>query len=81
MRKEFFVYLYEKMRVNPDIFALTGDLGFGGFDKIQQDLPKQFVNCGAAEQTMLDMACGLAVGGKIPVCYSITTFLLYRGFY
>ena len=80
MRPEFFKILYEKMRANPDIIALTGDLGFGGFDKIQQDLPKQFVNCGAAEQTMLDMACGLAVSGKIPICYSITTFLLYRGF-
>jgi len=80
MRPEFFKVLYERMRKNPDVYALSGDLGFGGFDAIQKDLPKQFVNCGAAEMTMLDMACGLAVKGKIPICYSITPFLLYRGF-
>jgi len=29
---------------------------------------------------MLGMACGLALDGKIPVCYSMTPFILYRPF-
>jgi len=80
MRREFFVELYNHMKDNPLIWALTGDLGYGGFDRIQRDFPDRFINVGAAEQTMLDMAVGLAYEGKIPVVYSITPFLLYRGF-
>jgi transketolase len=68
------------MQANPNVIALTGDLGYGGFDKIRDDFPDRFINCGASEQSMLDMACGLAIEGKIPVVYSITPFLLYRGF-
>lgn len=80
MRKEFFKYLYELMKENKDIVVLTGDLGYGGFDKIRDEFPDRFVNCGAAEQAMMDIAVGLALEGKIPVVYSITPFLLYRPF-
>ena len=80
MRIEFFKYLYELMKANPNIWALTGDLGFIGFDKIRDEMPDRFINCGAAEQSMLDIACGLAMEGKIPIVYSITSFLLYRPF-
>lgn len=80
MRREFFKYLYELMKKNKDIFALTGDLGYIGFDKIRDEFPDRFINCGAAEQAMMDIAVGLALNGKIPVVYSITPFLLYRPF-
>src|SRR3990167_9861889 len=68
------------MRENPDIFALTGDLGYIGFDKIRDDFPDRFINCGASEFAMLGIACGLALEGKTPFVYSITSFLLYRAF-
>ena len=80
MRKDFFKYLYDLMKDNPNIWSLTGDLGYGGFDKIREDFPDRFINCGAAEQSMLQIACGLALEGKIPFVYSITPFLLYRPF-
>lgn len=80
MRKDFFVLLYDLMKENPNIWALTGDLGYGGFDKIREDFPDRFVNTGAAEQSLLQIACGLALEGKIPFVYSITPFLLYRPF-
>lgn len=60
------------------IWAITGDLGYGGFDKIRQDFPDRFINTGAAEQSMMGIACGLAISGKIPFVYSITPFLLFR---
>lgn len=80
MRNDVFPILYSLMQNDTDIVVLTGDLGYLGFDKIRDDFPDRFYNVGAAEQTMLDMAVGLALSGKKPVCYSITPFLLYRGF-
>lgn len=80
MRRAFFKQLYEQMKTNDKIYALTGDLGFGGFDKIKEEFPDRFINCGASEFAMIGIACGLALEGKIPFCYSITPFLLYRPF-
>lgn len=71
--------LYNEMISNQDIIVLTGDLGYGQFDKIRSDFPDRFINTGAAEQSLLDIACGIALEGKIPVVYTITPFLL-RGF-
>ncbi len=68
------------MEKDSNIFFLTGDLGFGLADSIMKDFPDRAINCGASEQCMLDMACGLALEGKIPFVYTITPFLIYRGF-
>lgn len=80
MRRLFFKLLYDHMKRDKRIFALTGDLGYIGFDRIRDDFPDRFLNTGAAEQAMIGIACGLAMSGKIPVVYSITPFLLYRPF-
>ena len=80
MRKEFFKALYDEMKINPDIYFITGDLGYGLADQIRIDFKDRFINTGAAEQTMMGVAIGLALEGKIPVVYSITPFLLYRPF-
>lgn len=61
------------------IYAVTGDLGFGGFDSIMRNYPERFLNTGASEQAALDICVGLYLSGKIPVFYTITPFLL-RGF-
>jgi transketolase len=66
------------MAKNKDIWVVTGDLGYGMFDKIRDDYPERFVNVGAAEQAGIGVACGLALKGKIPIFYSITPFALYR---
>lgn len=80
MRRSFADSLLSHAIVNPNIFLLTGDLGYKVFDEFQHVIPTQFINCGASEQAMMDMAVGLAYGGKIPVVYSITPFLIYRPF-
>ena len=80
MRKTFSKYLYDEMAVNPDIYLVTGDLGYGLWDKIRLDFSNRFYNVGSAEQLMMGSAVGLAMEGKIPVVYSITPFLLYRPF-
>ena len=80
MRGWFAGELYNQMISNPDIIVLTGDLGFGLFDKIKKDFSNRFINCGASEQAMLGLAVGMTYRGKIPVVYSITSFLLSRGY-
>lgn len=76
MRGWFAYELYQLMKEDKDIFLLTGDLGFGMLDKIQEDFPERFINCGASEQAMLGIAVGLALEGKKPFCYTITSFYL-----
>jgi len=80
MRRDFSSRLHLEMSQNKDIVVLTGDLGYGLWDKIRLDYPKRFFNVGSSEQLMVGIASGLAMEGKIPVVYSITPFLLYRPF-
>lgn len=80
MRGYFAGALLERMKKDKNIVLITGDLGFGMMDKIREELPGQFLNAGASEQAMLGIASGMTYRGKTPVVYSITPFLLYRGF-
>ena len=80
MRKDFSKLLHNEMALEPDIVLITGDLGYGLWDKIRIDYPNRFFNVGSSEQLMMGVAVGLAMEGKIPLVYSITPFLLYRPF-
>lgn len=80
MRKQFAEFLHNEMAVNENIYLLTGDLGYGLWDRVKIDYPDRFINTLSSEQLMLGMACGLAMEDKIPVVYSITPFVLYRPF-
>tara|TARA_R100000030_G_scaffold16901_2_gene11337 strand:+ start:201 stop:680 length:480 start_codon:yes stop_codon:yes gene_type:complete len=80
VRKTFVKLLHNEMRNNKKIILILGDLGYGHFDEIREEFPNRVLNPGAAEQLMLGMACGLAMEGFIPVCYSMTPFILYRPF-
>lgn len=80
MRKTFASVMHEEMSRNPNIYLLFADVGYGILDDLRKDFPDRTINTGAAEQLMIGMAVGLAQEGKIPVCYTITPFLLYRPF-
>lgn len=80
MRRDFAKQLYQIMSNDANVILITGDLGYGMFDKIRDDFPEQYYNVGAAEHSMLAMAVGLAIEKKIPIVYSITPFLLFRPF-
>lgn len=80
MRHQFVHYLIDEMRANDKIVMLTGDLGYGLFDTLKEEFPERFFNVGSCEQLMIGMAVGLSYEGWIPLCYSITPFLLYRPF-
>lgn len=68
------------MDKNSKIYLITADLGYGVLDDIFRDFPDRAINVGASEQLMVGLATGLAHAGLEPVCYSISSFLLYRPF-
>jgi transketolase len=80
MRKMFAQLLHTEMQNNPDIYLITGDLGYGLWDQIRDDFPTRFFNVGSSEMAMMGAGIGLAMEGKIPYVYSITPFAIYRPF-
>jgi len=80
LRRRFADKIYIAMKKNKNIVIVTGDLGYRIWDQIRREFPNRFFNVGASEQAMIGIAVGLSLGGKIPVVFSITPFLLYRPF-
>jgi transketolase len=78
MRKEFVVKVLDLMNRDKEIIFLTGDLGFGTFEVIQDKFPDRFYNVGIAEQNMIGVACGLGLVGKKVIVYSIANFATLR---
>lgn len=68
------------MEEDDTIRVITADLGFGILDNIRNMFPNKFYNVGAAEHLMIGVAIGMANEGLKPVCYSMSSFLLYRPF-
>jgi len=78
MRKAISKHIDQVMQEDEDIIVLLGDLGFGIFDTLRLKYPERIINCGIAEQNMIGVASGLALGGKKPVVYSIAPFVTSR---
>ena len=61
---------------NPKIIGITAAMATGtGLTKLQQKLPKQYVDVGIAEQHAVTLAAGLACEGMRPVAAIYSTFL------
>lgn len=78
MRTAFVKSLVDVADKDRRIFLLSGDLGYGALEPFSQKFPKQFLNLGIAEQNLAGFAAGMALSGKIPVIYSIATFVTLR---
>lgn len=53
--------LYDLAKINPNIMALSADLGrSSGLDRFSKDFPDQFLNVGIAEQNLIGISSGLA---------------------
>ena len=78
MRKLLSELLHSYLVKDNRLWLLTADLGFGVLDNTRQSCPDRAINVGASEQLMLGAAVGLADSGKIPLCYSITPFIIFR---
>jgi len=80
MRNTFAKLLRNEMYLNTNLRLITADLGYGILDNIKRDHWEVFYNVGAAEQLMAGVAVGMAQEGLTPVCYSMSSFVLYRPF-
>jgi len=78
MRKEFAESLITLSKTNNKIIFLTGDLGFGSFEGLRDQLGERFINAGVSEQNMATMAAAIAYEGFIPFIYSISPFITLK---
>lgn len=75
-RQAFGEELFELMKRDERVFALTADLGESlKMLKIQEEFPQRFLDTGVAEANMAGVAAGLALGGFIPVAGTFAVFL------
>lgn len=65
-------------KADPKVMVLTGDHGFSLFADFRRECPKQFLNCGIAEQNMIGVAAGLAREGFRPIAYALAAFMPCR---
>jgi transketolase len=80
MRRKFAATIKNIAQNESRLLFLTGDLGFSALEEVQETLGQRFINAGVAEQNMITMAAAMASKGFIPICYSITPFVVYRPF-
>lgn len=81
MRDAFSSTIVELSYLNKNIFVVAADISPEGKMAIFQEKNKEnFINVGVAEQTMIGVCAGLAIMGKKPFAYTISTFALYRPF-
>lgn len=78
MRNAFSDALVAAALADPRVLLLTGDHGYALFDPFRKACPKQFINCGVAEQNMVGVAAGLAKAGFLPVVYGLAAFVPIR---
>ena len=78
MRNTFAKTILEMAIKNKNIVLLSGDIGNKMFDQLKRDCPKQFINCGIAEENMISIAAGMALCNLRPIVYTITPFTTIR---
>lgn len=72
--------MMEIAKKDKKVILLVGDLGYSFMEEYAQKFRHQFINCGIAEQNMLGVAAGLALGGMKPYVYSASMFLIARAY-
>lgn len=73
--------LLEAARTDKDVVALCSDSrGSASFTKFAEELPKQFVETGIAEQNLVSISAGLAKCGKKTYAVSPACFLSTRSY-
>ena len=80
MRGILFDYVKKAIVADPNVFFLTGGVGFNLVETMFQQFPDRAMNVGVAEQNLVGVAAGLCNLGFKPICYSYTNFLAERAF-
>ncbi len=78
MRNAFADEITQLAARDPRVVLLSGDIGNRLFNPFKESFGDRFINCGIAEQNMVSVAAGLAMGGMRPVVYTIAPFVTAR---
>lgn len=78
IRDAFFDELYNIAARDRNVMFLTADMGAFSLKKFRRDLSEQYINVGVAEQNLVSVAAGLALGGKKVFIYAIAPFITQR---
>lgn len=78
MRKTCLNCVYELAKVDERVFFIGSDLGFGVLKEFRQTIPDRFLMEGVSEASVVGMASGLAMEGKVVYVNTIATFLARR---
>jgi len=79
MRIQFGKTIVKLAAKDERIVLITGDV-VQEMDEFREKWPERWWNLGIAEQSIIGVAAGLAIGGMRPVVYSLTPFVLERPF-
>lgn len=78
IRDAFFDKVYTIAQADHNVVFLTDDMGAHTLEIFKKNLPDQFINIGVAEQNMISLSAGLALGGKKVFAYGIAPFVTMR---
>ena len=78
MRELFIQTLIKLAEQDNKIILIVGDVGFSFLEEYKNKFPKQFLNCGVMEQSMMGIAVGLAQQGFKPYVYTMSNFIILR---
>lgn len=80
MRNAFIQAVMEGAAADRRVTLLMAEVGFSVVEPFQRAYPDRFFNTGIAEQDLVSIAAGMALGGLRPVAYSMSAFLSSRAF-
>lgn len=80
MRETCLKMVYELAKSDERIFFIGSDLGVGTLGQFKNEMPDRFFMEGISEATVVGMAAGLAMEGKIVYVNTIATFITRRCF-
>ena len=77
-RDAFIEEITKKLNQDQNIYFLSADFGAAALDDLRERFPNNFFHCGISEQTMLDLAAGMALEGSQVFVYAMAPFLSLR---
>lgn len=78
MRKQLAKTLDDLMTGNDAVVVLIGDISHYLLTNVENKFPGRFYNLGIAEQSLVGLASGLALEGKLPIVHTIAPFCTER---
>lgn len=77
-RDAFMEGLTERAGQDERILVLADDFTCDMAERFRHRFPHRFINTGPMEQTLVDVAVGMALSGRLPVVFGIAPFLIHR---